>query len=310
MKTGVFQGYEPGGFPLPGRNYSSGSYRHLFQGQLHDDEIYGGVGTSYAFEYRMHDSRVGRFWSIDPLAGKYAYNSPYAFSENRLIDGRELEGLEWEKVTGYAAFEWGFDLNFNDDVTYIKGFVERKANQFSAAMKAEKDAFIKEMARNPSVLLLAAPLVAIVGPELAAAAGTESLVAGAGVQTVDVASEFTQQWVQTGFDVGQVDYIDVGGAAAPWALEQAIGGAADYKPDVGFKFVGGQGDYFKDPRAAGVEMFLGGAQNRLTNSLFNPKLVGKGLFPTVTEKKFDFITGASEKVIEDEIKESAGFEKK
>lgn len=33
--------------------------------------------------------------SIDPLAEKYAYNGVYNFSENRVIDGRELEGLEW-----------------------------------------------------------------------------------------------------------------------------------------------------------------------------------------------------------------------
>lgn len=33
--------------------------------------------------------------SIDPLAEKYQYNSPYAFAENRVVDGRELEGLEW-----------------------------------------------------------------------------------------------------------------------------------------------------------------------------------------------------------------------
>ena len=88
------QGYEPFGSLMPGRNYNSGSYRHLFQGQEHDDEINGGVGLSYAFEYRMHDPRVGRFLSIDPLAARYAYNSPYAFSENRVIDGIELEGLE------------------------------------------------------------------------------------------------------------------------------------------------------------------------------------------------------------------------
>jgi len=42
----------------------------------------------------MHDARVGRFWSIDPLASKYPHNSPYAFSENRVIDSNELEGLE------------------------------------------------------------------------------------------------------------------------------------------------------------------------------------------------------------------------
>jgi len=90
----VRQGYEPFGSLLPGRNYSSDAYRYLFQGQEHDDEINGAVGTSYAFEYRMHDPRIGRFLSIDPLAAKYPHNSPYAFSENRVIDAVELEGKE------------------------------------------------------------------------------------------------------------------------------------------------------------------------------------------------------------------------
>lgn len=38
---------------------------------------------------------IGRFFNIDPLSEKFTYNSPYAFAENRVIDGRELEGLEW-----------------------------------------------------------------------------------------------------------------------------------------------------------------------------------------------------------------------
>ena len=88
------QGYEAFGSLLPGRNYNSASSSHLFQGQLHDDEIYGSTGTNYAFEYRMHDPRAGRFWSVDPLAFLFPWNSPYAFSENRVLDMVELEGLE------------------------------------------------------------------------------------------------------------------------------------------------------------------------------------------------------------------------
>lgn len=38
---------------------------------------------------------VGRFFNIDPLSEKYSYQSHYNFSENRVVDGRELEGLEW-----------------------------------------------------------------------------------------------------------------------------------------------------------------------------------------------------------------------
>jgi hypothetical protein len=47
-----------------------------------------------SFKYRIHDPRLGRFLSIDPLSDKYPYNSPYAFQENKLGLGIELEGLE------------------------------------------------------------------------------------------------------------------------------------------------------------------------------------------------------------------------
>ncbi len=46
----------------------------------------------------MYDPRVGRFFAVDPLTAKYPWNSPYAFSENRVIDGVELEGREKLKV--------------------------------------------------------------------------------------------------------------------------------------------------------------------------------------------------------------------
>ncbi len=58
-----------------------------------DNEIKG-EGNSVNYKYRMHDPRIGRFGSVDPLTAKFAHNSPYAFSENRVIDGVELEGRE------------------------------------------------------------------------------------------------------------------------------------------------------------------------------------------------------------------------
>jgi len=80
---------------LPSRHGQAeeGDYRYGFQGQEMDDEIKG-KGNSVNYKYRMHDPRIGRFFAIDPLAPKYPHNSPYAFSENRVIDGLELEGLE------------------------------------------------------------------------------------------------------------------------------------------------------------------------------------------------------------------------
>ena len=42
----------------------------------------------------MHDPRIGRFFAVEPLSDKFPHNSPYAFSENRVIDAIELEGIE------------------------------------------------------------------------------------------------------------------------------------------------------------------------------------------------------------------------
>jgi len=97
--------YSPFGVQLDGRTISNGDYRYGFQGQEKDDEIKG-EGNSVNYEYRMHDPRVGRFFARDPLAPQYPYNSPYAFAENRVNDGRELEGLEWEQSTTYYSDGW------------------------------------------------------------------------------------------------------------------------------------------------------------------------------------------------------------
>ena len=85
----------PPKFPLPAME----GYRYFFNGQEADNEVLGN-GALHAFEYRMHDTRLGRFWSVDPLAGKFPWNSVYAFAENRVIDGRELEGLETVRFGG------------------------------------------------------------------------------------------------------------------------------------------------------------------------------------------------------------------
>jgi hypothetical protein len=104
-----------------------------------DNEVKG-TGNSINYKFRMHslsrfygNPRVGRFFAVDPLAPKYPHNSPYAFSENRLIDGVELEGLEvisiGKLVTGSAGISGMIERGIvvgNDGVffydTYGYGF--------------------------------------------------------------------------------------------------------------------------------------------------------------------------------------------
>ena len=103
--------YMPYGMPVYGRS-QSGNYRYGFQGQEKDKELKNGDGNSINYKYRMHDPRVGRFFAVDPLAPKYPHNSPYAFSENRVIDGIELEGREFD--------DYLFAFKIREGDTYIK----------------------------------------------------------------------------------------------------------------------------------------------------------------------------------------------
>ncbi|ROH90616.1 HNH endonuclease [Chryseobacterium cucumeris] len=41
---------------------------------------------------------MARFFNVDPLSEQYDYQSHYNFSENKVVDARELEGLEAKKV--------------------------------------------------------------------------------------------------------------------------------------------------------------------------------------------------------------------
>ncbi len=80
------QGYQP---PLV---QIGAAHQYTFQGQLKHEDF--GLNWSQ-FKWRNHMPDLGRFFNVDPLSEKYSHNSTYAFSENKLIHGVELEGLEF-----------------------------------------------------------------------------------------------------------------------------------------------------------------------------------------------------------------------
>jgi RHS repeat-associated protein len=69
-----------------------------YQGSERDDDVKG-EGNSHTTFYRMHDPRLGRWFSVDPLANKYPGMSPYNFVSNCPIrfvdnDGRVI----WDPI--------------------------------------------------------------------------------------------------------------------------------------------------------------------------------------------------------------------
>ncbi len=52
------------------------------------------MGVDYGFKFREYDSRMGKFFSIDPLTQNYPFWSPYAFAGNSPIAAVDLEGNE------------------------------------------------------------------------------------------------------------------------------------------------------------------------------------------------------------------------
>src|ERR1043165_1768319 len=79
----------------PGKEYSYFVYYPFgYDGQMKVNEI-AGYGNHYKFRQREYDPRLGKFWSVDPIIEKYPSIAPYTFAEDRVIDGLDLEGLEY-----------------------------------------------------------------------------------------------------------------------------------------------------------------------------------------------------------------------
>lgn len=83
----------PFGFLMDGSAFSGGKYRFGFGGKELDNEVKGEVGQQN-YGFRIYDTRLGRFLSVDPLAKSYPWNSTYAFAENDVIRSIDLDGLE------------------------------------------------------------------------------------------------------------------------------------------------------------------------------------------------------------------------
>ena len=163
--------YYPFGMTMPGMTYQSDNYRYGFQGQEHDPET-GLVN----YKYRMHDPRIGRFFALDPLRQQYPHNSPYAFSENRVIDGIDFEGLGFEQFRylwyKYLGDGWGFNWTQDGNSNYTESFVKDKAKETYTYAKHET---IEALKKSPAMAVMAGIVLL---PAVIEAAGSVAVVGG------------------------------------------------------------------------------------------------------------------------------------
>jgi len=90
--------YTPFGVVLQEREFSSSAYRFGFNGKENLNLI---SGTSNIQDYglRLNNTRLGRFFSVDPIHDKYPELSVYQFSSNTPIWAIDLDGAEAWKTS-------------------------------------------------------------------------------------------------------------------------------------------------------------------------------------------------------------------
>ncbi len=103
-----------------------------YQGQEFTEDL--GLNI-HEWKYRISDPAIGRFWQIDPLAEDYVYNSTYAFAENKLGMGIELEGAEiftWAQQAAVADAA----VNPNGVGAHVLGVSQGLANTVTGVIDA------------------------------------------------------------------------------------------------------------------------------------------------------------------------------
>jgi RHS repeat-associated protein len=98
MKYAKMQSVNPYSFgsSIKSRTFSAGSgFRFGFNGKENFDKY-----QDYGF--RVYYPELGKFLSTDPLNDFFPWNSIYSYSENRPIDGLDLEGLEYVSAVNWT----------------------------------------------------------------------------------------------------------------------------------------------------------------------------------------------------------------
>ena len=197
----------------------------------------------------MHDPRIGRFFAVDPLTKKYPWNSAYAFSENRVIDGVELEGRE---------SLYGIELWLNVQWIRVKQSIKKNTDQITQVYTRDneiinnapnisekgKDYLYKAQAIAGTVSLQSKMIVASTATATGAVIAGETIAGSGVVGGVSSAYSSYTTWYGTSL-AGNYFAAGVGGTSSAFAIDAA--------------------GYFQAPfwQASGREMFMSGSANAI-----------------------------------------------
>lgn len=126
--------YYPFGMEMSGRSLSSKNSRFGYSGMEKDDEI-SGSGNSYDFNARIYNSRIARWFSIDPLQKKYPSLSPYNFVANSPLmfvdrDGKQIfiAGTTSDKMFFLSEIKrlTGLDIELKNNELVLNGMGDTK----------------------------------------------------------------------------------------------------------------------------------------------------------------------------------------
>lgn len=107
--------------------YPFGMMHYTSTGLADQPYLYNGKelqeGTEwYDFGFRFYDPSIARFSSMDPLAEKFYWVSPFNYAENRPVDGVDFWGLQYIEYDEVAAYNYSAPSitvsGFNPDGTY------------------------------------------------------------------------------------------------------------------------------------------------------------------------------------------------
>ena len=81
---------------MEGRGFSGSlNYRFGYQGSEKDNEVNSSNGTSYTTEFRQLDTRLGRWFSSDPVF--QPWQSSYTSMDNNPVNNTDVRG---DKIDG------------------------------------------------------------------------------------------------------------------------------------------------------------------------------------------------------------------